>query len=94
MFKNKIKKEEQQTEKFDQIIQNLLGQGQEQEALNVLATELKNTSERLGQWQNVMALLGAELQDDEDEKTKAKEEETQTEDAPYRALAKGLNKQR
>ena len=94
MFKNKIKKEEQQTEKFDQIIQNLLGQGQEQEALNVLATELKNTSERLEQWQNVMALLGAELQDDEDEKTKAKEEETQTEDAPYRALAKGLNKQR
>ena len=94
MFKNKIKNEGQQTETFDQSFKNLLGQGQEQEALNVLATELKNTSERLGQWQNVMALLGAELQDDEDEKTKAKEEETQTEDAPYRALAKGLNKQR
>lgn len=94
MFKNKIKNEGQQTETFDQILKNLLGQGQEQEALNVLATELKNTTERLGQWQNVMALLGAELQDDEDEKTKAKEEETQTEDAPYRALAKGLNKQR
>ena len=94
MFKNKIKNEGQQTETFDQIFKNLLGQGQEQEALNVLATELKNTSERLEQWQNVMALLGAELQDDEDEKTKAKEEETQTEDAPYRALAKGLNKQR
>ena len=92
MFKNKTKKEGQQTETFDQIIQNLLGQGQEQEALNVLVTELKNTSERLEQWQNVMALLGAELQDDEDEKTKAKEEETQTEDAPYRALAKSLNK--
>lgn len=89
MFKNKIKNEGQQTETFDQILKNLLGQGQEQEALNVLATELKNTTERLGQWQNVMALLGAELQD---EKTKAKEEETQTEDAPYRALAKGLNK--
>lgn len=94
MFKNKIKNEGQQTETFDQSFKNLLGQGQEQEALNVLATELKNTSERLGQWQNVMALLGAELQDEEDEKTKAKEEETQTEDAPYRALAKGLNKQR
>ena len=94
MFKNKTKKEGQQTETFDQSFKNLLGQGQEQEALNVLATELKNTSERLGQWQNVMALLGAELQDEEDEKTKAKEEETQTEDAPYRALAKGLNKQR
>lgn len=91
MFKNKTKKEGQQTETFDQIFKGLLGQGQEQEALNVLATELKNTTERLGQWQNVMALLGAEL---EDEKTKAKEEETQTEDAPYRALAKGLNKQR
>lgn len=94
MFKNKIKNEGQQTETFDQILKNLLGQGQEQEALNVLATELKNTSERLEQWQNVMALLGAELQDEEDEKAKAKEEETQTEDAPYRALAKGLNKQR
>ena len=94
MFKNKIKNEGQQTETFDQIFKNLLGQGQEQEALNVLATELKNTTERLEQWQNVMALLGAELQDEEDEKTKAKEEETQTEDAPYRALAKGLNKQR
>lgn len=94
MFKNKIKNEGQQTETFDQSFKNLLGQGQEQEALNVLATELKNTTERLGQWQNVMALLGAELQDEEDEKTKAKEEETQTEDAPYRALAKGLNKQR
>ena len=94
MFKNKTKKEGQQTETFDQSFKNLLGQGQEQEALNVLATELKNTSERLEQWQNVMALLGAELQDEEDEKTKAKEEETQTEDAPYRALAKGLNKQR
>lgn len=94
MFKNKIKNEGQQTETFDQILKNLLGQGQEQEALNVLATELKNTTERLGQWQNVMALLGAELQDEEDEKAKAKEEETQTEDAPYRALAKGLNKQR
>ena len=94
MFKNKIKNEGQQTETFDQSFKNLLGQGQEQEALNVLATELKNTSERLEQWQNVMALLGAELQDEEDEKTKAKEEETQTEDAPYRALAKGLNKQR
>lgn len=94
MFKNKIKNEGQQTETFDQSFKNLLGQGQEQEALNVLVTELKNTSERLEQWQNVMALLGAELQDEEDEKTKAKEEETQTEDAPYRALAKGLNKQR
>ena len=94
MFKNKIKNEGQQTETFDQSFKNLLGQGQEQEALNVLATELKNTTERLGQWQNIMALLGAELQDDEDEKTKVKEEETQTEDAPYRALAKGLNKQR
>ena len=94
MFKNKTKKEGQQTETFDQIFKGLLGQGQEQEALNVLATELKNTSERLEQWQNVMALLGAELQDEEDEKTKDKEEETQTEDAPYRALAKGLNKQR
>lgn len=92
MFKNKIKNEGQQTETFDQSFKKLLGQGQEQEALNVLATELKNTTERLGQWQNVMALLGAELQDEEDEKTKAKEEETQTEDAPYRALAKSLNK--
>lgn len=94
MIKNENKKDEQQTERFDQKIENLLEQEQQEEALNVLTTELKNTTERLEQWQNVMALLGAELQDDEDEKTKVKEEETQTEDAPYRALAKSLNKQR
>ncbi len=88
------KKEEQQEEAFDQVFKTLLYEDQQEEALKALANELKTTTERLQQWQNVMALLGAQAQAEEEAKAKAKEEETQTEDAPYRALAKSLNKRR